>query len=33
MEDKKDKVYRIVENNFYQRGEIFKDSTSYHVKV
>ena len=33
MEGKKDKVYRIVENNFYQRGEISKDSTSYHVEV
>ena len=33
MEGKKNKVYRIVENNFYQRGEISKDSTSYHVEV
>jgi hypothetical protein len=33
MEGKKDKVYRIVENNFYQRGEICKDHTSYHVEV
>lgn len=33
MEDKKDKVYRIVENNFYQRGEICKDHTSYHIEV
>jgi len=33
MENKKDKVYRIVENNFYQRGEIKKDSTSYHIEV
>jgi hypothetical protein len=33
MEGKKDKVYRIIENNFYQRGEISKDHTSYHIEV
>jgi hypothetical protein len=33
MEDKKNKVYRIVENNFYERGEIKKGYTRYHVEV
>ena len=33
MEDKKNKVYRIVENNLYERGEIKKGYTTYHVEV
>lgn len=33
MEDKKNKTYRIVENNFYERGEIRKGHTMYHVEV
>ncbi len=33
MEGKKDKVYRIVESNFYERGEIKKGYTMYHVEV
>jgi len=33
MESKKDKIYRIVESNWYERGEIRKDHTSYHVEV
>ena len=33
MEGKKDKVYRIVESKFYERGEIRKDCTMYHVEV
>jgi hypothetical protein len=33
MESKKNKVYRIVESNFYERGEVRKDCTMYHVEV
>ena len=33
MEDKKNKAYRIVESKFYERGEIRKDCTMYHVEV
>jgi len=33
MEGKKDKVYRIVESNFYERGEIRTDCTRYQVEV
>jgi len=31
MEGKKDKVYRIVENNWHERGKI--STTNYHVEV
>jgi len=31
MEGKKDKVYRIVENNWHERGKI--RTTNYHVEV
>jgi hypothetical protein len=33
MEGKKDKVYRIVEQNWYERGEIRMDCTRYQVEV
>ena len=33
MEGKKEKVYRIVENNYYERGEIKDCHTSYQVEV
>lgn len=33
MEGKKNKVYRIVENNWYERGEIIDRNTLYHVEV
>lgn len=33
MEGKKNKVYRIVESNFYTRGEIRECYTNYHVEV
>ena len=33
MEGKKNKIYRIIESKFYERGEIRKDCTMYHVEV
>lgn len=33
MEGKKDKIYRIVEQNWYERGEIRTDCTRYQVEV
>jgi hypothetical protein len=33
MEGKKNKVYRIVENNWYEHGAISTRHTNYHVEV